>query len=85
MSLSKTVPSARTASTSPVYNVKPAKLMREKDVPSRGDLAIMPITLIVLINGPAKRKPNAPSARMYGILSRLPNNDTHCDKKIMIF
>lgn len=56
-------------------NAKPAKQMKDRDVQFHGAHATMLIILIALINGRARRKLSALSVRMYGILSKQPNNE----------
>lgn len=58
-----------------VWNVKLVKVMRIKDVLYLGELVIMHIILIVLLNGLIRRKLSALYVRVYGILSRLLNNE----------
>lgn len=57
------------------YNAKPVKLMKGKDAPFHGAPVIMLIIPTVLINGRVRRKLNAHSARMCGILLKLQSND----------
>lgn len=58
-----------------VWNVKLVKVMRIKDVLYLGELVIMHIILIVLLNGLIRRKLSVLYVRVYGILSRLLNNE----------
>lgn len=58
-----------------VWNVKLVKVMRIKDVLYLGELVIMHIILIVLLNGLIRRKLSVRYVRVYGILSRLLNNE----------
>ena len=75
MWLSKTVPSAKIASTKHALNVKLMKLWREMDAQYPGVHVITPIILIALTNGRARKRRNAHCVRTYGQQSKLQNND----------
>jgi hypothetical protein len=66
---------AKTVLMSLAYNVKQAKLMKDKAAQFHGVLAIMLIILTASINGQVKRKQSVLCAKMYGTLLRLPNNE----------
>ena len=60
----------------PALNAKQMKLFKEKDAQFLGDHVIMLIIHIASTNGPAKKRQNAPYAKIYGPLLRQPNNDS---------
>lgn len=72
---SKTVLYVKIVSINNVWNVKLVKVMRIKDVLFLGELVIMHIILIVLLNGLIRRKLSVRYVRVYGILSRLQNSE----------
>ena len=68
MLLSRTAPSVRIASMSPVWNAKRMKYLRMKDALFHGVRAIMLTTPTVSISGPVKKRPNALCVRILGSL-----------------
>ena len=76
-SQSRTVPSARTASTRLALSARPIRSVITNHALSVGEHATTPTTHTASADGPLRKRIPAHFARKHGTLSRLPRSD-HC-------